>query len=243
MDLLERLRVFSPDVLYTMPYFAWERLALFAFSAALMFTFMKSLAPWTQSAIAFSKVLPLSRPYRRERISSFNTGRTYFSFIFAPVAGGILGCTLLYLPEQASILIEDGFLDFTTLDAGGWAIIASMALMAWLGLSIIIFGILSYGLLVGLLDAAVFGTFALSAFLVGWALGPLSLLAFVNVRKFGDQTTGVFGHLFQFFVAPFHGLRELLMPGTLASPSSKSKPGTRSSLSIRDALKTLDSDD
>src|SRR5262245_29854790 len=98
MDLLERLRMFSPDVLYTMPYFAWERLALLVFGVVLMATFAKSMAPWVQSALAFSKVLPLSRPYLRERIAAFNQGRVYYIYIFAPVAGGILGSALLFLP-------------------------------------------------------------------------------------------------------------------------------------------------
>ena len=243
MDLLERLRVFSPDVLYTMPYFAWERLALFVFGVALMFTFAKSLAPWVQSALAFSRVLPLSRPYLRDRIGAFNQGRVYYVYIFAPVAGGILGCALLYLPESSLLLIQDGFLDFSTLDLGGWVVMTAIAVMAWLALILLIFAILSYGLVVGLVDAAVFSTFAVSAFLVGWAAGPLSLLAFLNVRKYGDQSSGVFGHLFQFFIAPFSGLRELLLPGRMNKPKGKDKKGTRSSLSIRDALNTINSDD
>lgn len=242
MDLLERLRVFSPDVLYTMPYFAWERLALFVFGVALMFAFAKSLAPWVQSALAFSKVLPLSRPYQRERIAAFNQGRVYYTYIFAPVAGGILGTALLFLPESALLLIQDGFLDFSTLDAGGWVVMAAIAIMAWLLLILIIFGILSYGLLVGLVDAAVFATFAVSTFLVGWAAGPLALLAFLKVRKYGDQSAGVFGHLLQFFIAPFSGLRELFMPAR-AKPKGTDKKVTRSSLSIRDALNTINSDD
>lgn len=241
MYLLERLRVFSPDVLYTMPYFSWERLIVFAMALAIMLAFGKSMGAWGRAAFAFSRVLPYSRKFDREQLAKFALGRIHFGLIFVPFAGGLFSSAILFVPAGVADLLVNGFTSFQALDLGGWIALAAIAIALWMALTMVLFGIAGYGLIIGLLDGLVYLSYVGVAFIVGWAIGPLAILAFFKAR---DLRSGIniFSHIWLFIAAPFNAIRIILVPQAKAAAPGGRSGFSLSSLSVGSALRSLDKD-
>ena len=243
MDLLERLRVFSPDVLYTMPFFAWERLILFALCAGILYACSLSFDNWFRAMLALSRSLPWIRHTPRARLANAALGRRYYAFIFGLFAGGLFGTALIFGRHEVLTLVFDGFLSFSTLGIPGWMAVASVAIMLWLALAILLFAVAGTGILLGLVDSSFYLAYGLISFVCGWTLGPVAIFMFLRLRTIGDGSVSVLGHVWLFIAAPFHGLSELLgFRRTDATAGGAPRKPSRNPLSISAALRMTDRD-
>lgn len=243
MDLLERLRVFSPDVIYTMPYFSWERLTVLILTLAIVFACAYSHSLWFQAIAAFTRGIPWLRNAPLHRMASSAMGRRYYGVIFGMLAGGLYGTALLSDRYETLVLSFDGFVSFSTLGPAGWAVMASAAILVWLALPIIFFGIAHAGLILGLIDACFYLAFITAAFMAGVVLGPLAILFCLRPSTFGDPNASLLRVVGLFLAAPFHGLSELLgFREPRLTAAGTVKPPRRNFLSISEALKLTNVD-